>query len=357
MTIRYSILTGQTYPAFKKSQFPIPHSLLLNCYFCPVQRFLIIQTAFLGDVILATPVVSELKRIYPDAQIDVLVRKGNEGILAHHPDIHTVFTFNKKQGKRQEMRRLIGVFRKERYDEVINLHRFGSSGLITWLSGGKKKIGFHKNPFAFSYDIKIKHEIGTGIHEVERNLQLIAHHGAKTLVRPSVYPGELEFTAVSGLIKESFFCLAPASVWFTKQLPEDKWVELAQILQKKGMVYLVGGPGDFELCERIRLAAGLPETSNIAGKLSLLASCALFSKAKRCYVNDSGPMHMASAVNAPTTAFFCATVPRFGFGPLSNDREIRETPMDLSCRPCGLHGGKICPEGHFLCGKTIEIEN
>jgi ADP-heptose:LPS heptosyltransferase len=320
-----------------------------------VQRFLIIQTAFLGDVILATPVVSELKRLYPDAAIDVLVRKGNEGILANHPAIRTVFTFNKKQGKRQEIRRLIGLFRKERYDEVINLHRFGSSGLITWLSGGKKKIGFDKNPFSFCYTVKVKHEIGTGVHEVERNLQLIARHGAQTLVRPVVYPGAPEFDAVKELVQEPFYCLAPASVWFTKQLPEDKWIILAQQLSKKGVVYFVGGPDDVALCERLRIAAGLPDASNLAGKLSLLASCALFSKARRCYVNDSGPMHMASAVNAPTTAFFCATVPRFGFEPLADDSEVRQTPMPLACRPCGLHGGKTCPEGHFLCGTTIPM--
>ncbi|MES2555702.1 MAG: glycosyltransferase family 9 protein [Bacteroidota bacterium] len=315
-----------------------------------MQRFLVIQTAFLGDVILATPVISELKRLYPDAAIDVLVRKGNESILANHPDIRQVFTLNKKQGKFSEIKRLVRLFRAERYDEVINLHRFGSSGMITWLSGGKRKIGFDKNPFSFCYSIKIRHEIGNGKHEVERNLELIAHHGAEKLVKPHVYPSDADFAAVAHLVEQPFYTLAPASVWFTKQLPEAKWVQLAQQLAKKGIVYLVGGPDDKELCERIRIAARLPESANLAGKLSLLQSCALFSKAKRCYVNDSGPLHMASAVNAPTTAFFCATVPRFGFGPLSDDSEIRETTEVLSCRPCGLHGGKACPEGHFKCG-------
>lgn len=316
-----------------------------------MQRFLIIQTAFLGDVILATPVVSELKRIYPDAVIDLVVRKGNEGILKNHTAIRYVFTFDKKGGKFRELRRLTGLIRKEKYTEVINLHRFGSSGMLTWLSGAAHKSGFDKNPFSFCYKTKVKHEIGSGKHEVERNLELIARHGAKSLIRPTVFPSQEDITAVSALTHGSFYCLAPASVWFTKQLPEAKWVELATILSKKGTVYLVGGPADKELCERIRLAANLPETSNLAGKLSLLESCALFAKATRCYVNDSGPLHMASAVNAPTTAFFCATVPRFGFGPLSDDSEIKETTENLSCRPCGLHGGKSCPEGHFKCGE------
>lgn len=319
-----------------------------------MQQFLVIQTAFLGDVILATPVVTELKRLFPDAAIDVLVRKGNEGILANHPAIRTVHTFNKKEGKLAEMRRLIKLFRATNYDTAINLQRFASSGIITALSSAKEKIGFDKNPLSFRYNKKIKHEIGTGKHEVERNLECIAHLGAKALVRPSVYPSEHDFQAVEAYTQHPFVTLAPASVWFTKQLPEEKWVELAKIHQQKGNVYLVGGPSDKALCARIAAAAGLPDTSNLAGKLGLLSSCALFSKATRCYVNDSGPLHMASAVNAPTTAFFCATIPAFGFGPLSDDAEIRETKETLDCRPCGLHGAKVCPKGHFKCGE-IEL--
>ena len=300
--------------------------------------------------------MSELRRLYPDARIDVLVRKGNEGILQNHESISQVFTFNKKQGKIGEIRRLVKQFRKEGYDEIINLHRFGSSGLITFLARAKRKAGFDKNPFSFCYNHKIKHEIGNGTHEVERNLQLIAEHGALKLIRPTVFPGNADFEAIEGLIAQPFFCLAPASIWFTKQLPEAKWIQLAKQLSVKGTVYFVGGPADSALCERLRLAAGLPESANIAGKLSLLGSCALFSKAERCYVNDSGPMHMASAVNAPTTAFFCSTVPGFGFGPLADNSEIKEIEEPLYCRPCGLHGYKACPEGHFKCG-DIPIEN
>ena len=316
-----------------------------------MRRFLVIQTAFLGDVILATPVVSELKRLFPDVQVDMLVRKGNEGILKNHPDLNRVFTFNKKEGKYREIRRLIREIRSQHYDEAINLHRFGSSGLLTCLSGAKKKTGFDKNPFSFCYTTKIKHVIGDGRHEVARNLECIADLGAQALVRPSVFPSEQDFEKVSVYQGNPYVVLAPASVWFTKQLPEAKWVELAKHLKTSKTVYLVGGPADEELCARIASEAGLLENQVLAGKLILLESCALFAKADRCYVNDSGPMHMASAVNAPTTAYFCATVPSFGFGPLSDDSEIRETKEKLDCRPCGLHGGKICPKGHFKCGE------
>ena len=315
-----------------------------------MQKILIIQTAFLGDVILATPVVGELKRLYPNAAIDILVRKGNEGVLENHPSINTILILDKKKGKLKEIKRLRKEIRTQNYDLLINLHRFGASGIISFLSGAKMKIGFDKNPFSFCYNTKIKHEIGNGTHEVERNLKCIAEFGAQQLVRPQVFPSAANRAKVAHLVQKPFVTLAPASVWFTKQLPENRWVELAKLKSKNFDVYLVGGPSDFDLCERIRLAAALPQTSNLAGKLNLLESCALFEKANRCYVNDSGPLHMATDVNTPTTAFFCATIPAFGFGPLADNSEIRETFEVLSCRPCGLHGGEACPEGHFKWG-------
>ncbi|MGZ4057095.1 MAG: glycosyltransferase family 9 protein, partial [Bacteroidia bacterium] len=82
----------------------------------------------------------------------------------------------------------------------------------------------------------------------------------------------------------------------------------------------------------------------------------LIKDAQMNYVNDSGPMHIASAMNAKTTAIFCSTVPAFGFGPLSDDAKIVETKLQLDCRPCGLHGHKECPKGHFKCALTIETE-
>jgi len=75
------------------------------------------------------------------------------------------------------------------------------------------------------------------------------------------------------------------------------------------------------------------------------------------YVNDSAPMHLASAVNAPVTAVFCSTVPAFGFGPLSDKSFIAEKKEKLYCRPCTLHGKKSCPEQHFKCAEDIQVEN
>jgi len=76
--------------------------------------------------------------------------------------------------------------------------------------------------------------------------------------------------------------------------------------------------------------------------------------AKMNFANDSAPVHFASAMNAPITAIFCSTVPSFGYGPLSDDAHIVETQETLSCRPCGSHGKKECPQKHFKCGFGID---
>ena len=313
-----------------------------------MKKVLIIQTAFLGDVILATPLIANLKLKFPQAEIDFLVKKGNEELLNNHPDLRQVFTFDKKK-KRSEILRLIQLFRKNKYDLVINLHRFASSGLLTVLSGAKRKIGFQKNPFSFLYSKAYPHQMDQGLHEVDRNLNLISDLLIPTVRRPALYPKDSDLKSVEEFQKQAYYCLAPASVWFTKQAPEAVWVQLMKQLNETGAsIYLIGGPDDKNLLDQI-IETSKVKAVNLAGKLSIMQSAALMKGATRAFVNDSGPLHIASAMNTPVTAFFCSTVSDFGFGPLSDDAKILEI-KDLACRPCGLHGHKTCPEGHFKCG-------
>jgi heptosyltransferase-2 len=312
-------------------------------------RILIIQTAFLGDVILATSVVNSIKAQYPEAQVDLLVKKGNELLVLGHPNIHRVLTFDKSR-KWRDILRLVRANRAARYDFIVNLHRFASSGLIAVLSQ-TKTIGFDKNPLSRFYTLKLPHPISKGIHEIDRNFTLIAALGVKHLVKPSIVPSEDAMKNVREYQETPYVCFAPASVWATKQLPMEKWVELSK--KQDHLIYLLGGPSDHALCETIKtLIPG--RTVNLAGELSLMESIALMKGAVRNHVNDSGPLHFASAVNAPVTAYFCSTVTDFGFGPLSDDSEVKEV-TGLACRPCGLHGKKECPEGHFKCGKELVV--
>jgi heptosyltransferase-2 len=322
-------------------------------------NFLIIQTAFIGDVILATPIVEKLRRFYPDARIDMLVRKGNESLLAGHPHLHRVWVWDKNRGKYRRMLQLIARLRQQRYDCIVNCQRFAASGIITLASGARQTVGFDKNPCAPWFTKKVPH-IVDGRHEVVRNLQLIEHlTDAPSPERPRLYPSEQDRASAKALTQSSdnYICIAPTSVWFTKQLPAHKWVGLIQTIPQDTPIYLLGAPGDREACADIQQQSGHPGVHNAAGALPLLASAALMEGARMNYVNDSAPMHLASAVNAPVRAVFCSTSPSFGFSPLSDQSSIIEAKNPLSCRPCGLHGHNACPKKHFHCAENIDIKH
>ncbi len=322
-----------------------------------MQRILIVQTAFIGDVILATPLIEKLKRFYPEAEIDFLLRKGNEGLLKNHPKLNEVLIWDKNKAKYNSLAKLGRVVRRNRYDILINLQRFASSGLLTTSSRARMKIGFSKNPFAFAFTHKFPHVIDREMHEVQRNLSLIEHLTDSSFQRPVLYPSEQDYLRISKFKKGAYYCIAPASVWYTKQFPKEKWVELIDRLNHDYKVYLLGAPGDLELCAAIKAESIHHKIEILAGEISLLQSAALMEKARMNYVNDSAPMHLASAVNAKVTAVFCSTIPEFGFGPLSEESHVIQTKETLQCRPCGLHGKKECPEGHFNCAKTINIQD
>ena len=316
-----------------------------------MEKILIIQTAFIGDVVLATALVEKMHDYYPNSKIDFLLRKGNQGLLDHHPFLNEVLIWDKKNQKTKNLFQLLKQIRSTRYDLVINVHRFFSTSFLTVFSKAKTTVGFSKSPLSFLFKKTVAHQFGIEgieLHEVERNQKLIESYTDNKFAKPRLYPTSENYNKVK--TNQTYACLAPSSVWFTKQLPQSKWIELINKLNDVEVIYLLGGPGDKEACDTIAKASIHSNIKNMAGQLSFLDSVALMKNAKMNYVNDSAPLHFASAVNAPVTAFFCSTIPGFGFTPLSDVSIVLETKESLDCRPCGMHGKKACPLGHFKCG-------
>lgn len=320
-----------------------------------MERFLIIQTAFIGDVILATALIEQLADAKPEAKIDVMVRAGNESLLQNNPHINSIFIWNKKRSKIPNLFKIGREIRKNKYKAVINLQRFAGTGFITLVSRAEAKLGFSQNPFSFFFNYHMPHRVKDGTHEIERNKKLLELIIPLNLLGPRLYPSEEDFRYIKSFCRSPYVVFAPASVWFTKQLPAEKWVELAGMIPANYNIYLVGAAGDLQHCDKIAEAANRPNISNLCGKHSFLQTAALMKGSAMNYVNDSAPLHISSAVNGPTTAFFCSTVPAFGFGPLSDIHHIIESTEILSCRPCGLHGFNSCPMQHFRCATTIEV--
>ncbi|MGZ3900462.1 MAG: glycosyltransferase family 9 protein [Bacteroidia bacterium] len=263
--------------------------------------------------------------------------------------------WNKKEDKTKNLFKLLFTIRKNKYDCVIDCHRYASSGFLTGFSGARHKAGYKQTPFSYLFNTTVKHVIGNGKHEVERYNQLIEDFTDSEVFKPKLYPSAKDFEVVKQFQNEAYVCMAPASVWYTKQLSIEKWVELCNRTHPSTIIYLLGAPGDTELCENIRNQSVDKHIQILAGKLTLLQSAALMKEAKMNYVNDSAPLHLASSVNANVTAFFCSTVPSFGFGPLSDNSTVIEV-KNLECKPCGIHGYKECPLTHFKCSHLINLD-
>lgn len=317
------------------------------------QRILVIQTAFLGDAILATSLLESMHNSYPQAQLDFLVRKGHEKLFDNHPYIHQVLTWNKRKSRYKGLWNLLLHIRAQQYDQVITLQRFASTGFLTAFSGATERIGFDKNPLSIGFTRKVKHLLKEGTHEIQRNHLLVHTDEETTAPRPRLYPSDADYEAVEVHQKNPYICIAPASVWFTKQYPEDQWVDLIKKLPKDFFIFILGSPDDQALGRRLVEKSG-KTVINLCGKLSFLQSAALIKNAAMNYVNDSAPMHIASAMNARVCSVYCSTVPAFGFGPLSDESYVVEISEPLHCRPCGLHGFKQCPKGHFNCALGIQ---
>lgn len=323
-----------------------------------MKKILIIQTASIGDVILTTPVLEKLHLYFPEASIDFFLKKGNESLFTGHPFLGKMYIWDKSSRKYKHLYHLVKKVRKEKYDLVICMQRFLSGGVVAFFSKGKKIIGFDKNPLSCFFSEQVPHIIGKAqqMHEVERNLSLISKFTDAKFQNPKLYPSPCNEEHVSQYKKNRYVCIAPLSLWFTKQFPKEKWIELSRKIEPNTYIYYLGSASDTLICDEIISQSRHPKSVNLSGVLSLLDSASLMRDAYMNFVNDSAPMHLASSVNAKTTAIFCSTIPEFGFGPLADDAIVIQTEMNLSCRPCGLHGYKDCPQKHFKCGTCIDVE-
>jgi heptosyltransferase-2 len=326
-----------------------------------VNKILVIQTAFLGDVILTTPLISELKLQYPHASIDVMAIPIGGEVWKNNPDVSSVIIYDKR-GKDKGIVPFVNLvlrIRKKKYDWIVSPHRSLRSAAISFFSGSPKRTAFDTSTGKFLYNDLVSYN--RNIHEVQRNLSLLSTEDPDKEKKPRIFPSEKEKDRVEAiLLKEGlkirkFAALAPGSVWATKRWPESYFVTLVERLKKENIsVALIGGKSDMELSERIIAKAGWGV--NLAGKLNPRESFYLVKKSACLLTNDSAPLHLGSAAGVPTVAVFGATIPEFGFGPYGRHPQVVLEAGHLACRPCGIHGSQKCAVGTFACMMNISPE-
>lgn len=326
------------------------------------KKILIIQTAFLGDVILALPMVQTLKLHLPDAKIDFLCIPQTADVLSGHPDIDTVFPYDKKGGdKLDKFIEVLSEIREVEYDIVFCPHRYSRSALLTYYSEAKARIGFEKNSFSFLLTDKVKYVQDR--HEIYRNLDLVKalpglkYDESKVSMKPHLYPSEENMKRVDHLLHRSnLIVFAPCSRWFTKQLTLNRSKDLIHKLILEGYnVALIGGKDDEAYCRELAEKTGDNSLIDLCGKLSPLESYYLITKSKALITVDSAAQHLGAASNTPIVLIYGSTDMRFGFYPLTSIHKIIEN-NSLDCRPCTDHGRDKCPKIHFKCMEDLKID-
>lgn len=324
------------------------------------ERVLILQTAFLGDATLTLPLARAVKALYPKARVTLVTRPDNAELFRGSPWVDETWLDAKKE--LPSFFKLVSKLKAGRFDLALIPHRSLRSALAAWLAGVPERVGFSSS-FGGRLFTRVV-PFTWGMHDLERNLSLLlplapeldAQGPAGEPVYLEPEPGARE--AVAALVGKAsggpLVGLHPGSVWATKRWPEDRFAALAARLAREegATVVLVGGRSDQALCARVASAAG-QGVIDLSGRTSLAQLIALMPRLAAFVTNDSGPMHIATASGVPTLAFFGPTTKELGFFPYGPRHRVLE--KDLDCRPCGLHGGRWCPHGHFLCMRLITV--
>ncbi len=316
---------------------------------------LIIQTSFLGDTVLTTPLIAALAARGP---VDVLATPAGATILHGNPAIRALLVYDKRgadagiSGLRRVARRL----RDGRYDAVYLAQGSLRSAVLARAAGIPRRVGFDTSAGRAFYTERVA--FNRTAHHAERLWRLSAGNNAAApeaeALRPRLYPGAEEHAAVDALLGDfaggaPLVALAPGSIWGTKRWPH--FDALAAGIEEARFV-VIGSADDNGLAASIARAAP-GRVLDASGRLSLLASATLIARCTALVANDSAPTHLASGVGTPTITLFGPTVPAFGFGPLAPRSESLGVEP-LACRPCHPHGPKVCPLGHFQCMRSLE---
>ncbi|MEW6557346.1 MAG: lipopolysaccharide heptosyltransferase II [Elusimicrobiota bacterium] len=321
-------------------------------------KILIIQTAFLGDVVLTLPLIQSVKK-YLKAHLSILCIPATQNILEGHPAIDEIIIYDKK-GKDKGFFKLVKLAKKlkeKKFDTAIIPHPSFKSGLISYLANIPERIGFSNSAGRFFFTDRVFFDKRK--HQLERYLSLLKHFNIEVKeAKTEIYIDEKdEKFADDILLKDKkFFGINPGSVWATKKWLHERYAELSDkiVNQLDGQVVIFGGPYDIETASEVEKNMK-SKAINLAGKTTLKQLTALIKKCCVFITNDSGPMHISAGLNVPTVAIFGPTVKQLGFFPYSKKAVIVE--KSLPCRPCGKHGPNKCPKKHFRCMTEISVDD
>lgn len=321
------------------------YSVLLE--FSSVNRLLIIRLSSLGDILLTTPLIRSIKKNYPSIKIDFVVREEFKEAVESNIYLENVYVYSREKPNTN----LVETLRKREYDIVVDLqNNFRSKRLMKNLSGWHYEF---KKPSIRKFLL-----VNTKLNFL-KDAKAIPELYAESLGENILDDGGLDFFIPEGIKSslpedDEYIGLCPGAQHFTKMWPEEYYIELGNELTKLGYkVVLIGGSSDRLLCRMMQFKIDNSIDVSNQNKLFQLAADMKMCKAVIC--NDSGLMHLASALRVPLITIFGSSVVEFGFTPYMAESIVLENDS-LSCRPCSHVGKSACPKVHFNCMKKIKPE-
>jgi len=326
------------------------------------RRVVVLQTSFLGDSLLTLPLLRRIKESLPGSLLAVVTLPKHAEVFRNTPWVDELICDDKKgaHGGLLGPWKIAAEIRKGRFDLAVIPHRSLRSALVAYLARVPRRVGFSASAGSFLLTDVVPFSWLT--HDLERNLALARPLGGESSPRsgeeryilPSP-PGPrlARLLAESGIRPEDRLVgVHPGAVWATKRWDRGRFAQLCRKFIEEGLrPVIVGGPSDERLGAEIAQASG---AADLTGKTDLEDLKSLMGRLSLLLTNDSGPMHLAAAAGVPVVAVFGATTRELGFFPYGAAHRVVE--VELACRPCGLHGARACPQGHFLCMRLITTD-
>lgn len=302
-----------------------------------ISRILVIRLSSLGDIILSFPLLSKLKRKYPDSEITFLSKDEYAELLDLNPLIDTVMKLN-------------SVNSKNDFDIVIDLqNNFRSRRFLKNFSGKifrYKKDNLEKF-LLVNFKVDLFKEVVPVYEKYIRSLD--------GMISDFSFESSMLDYRKERVFENEYTIIAPCSRHFTKTYPKEKFIEFIKANSNKTFV-LVGSESQIDISICNFISSECDNVLNYCGKANFGELCNLIFNSERVITNDSSILHLSEAIGKPVTALFGSTVKQFGFFPQLENSVVIEN-KDLKCRPCSHIGRSSCPKKHFRCMGELLINN
>ncbi len=321
-----------------------------------VNKILIIKPGAIGDVLLSTPVIENLRLNFPYAEINYLTQSFCKDVLTDNPYLTRVLTYDLKKGDSSYC--LIKNVNKQKYDLIIDLFCNPRTAIITLNSEAKYRVGFPFSWRRIAYNIKVKPR-SSEVHNIEFNLDTLRALDLKIVSnKPKFFLNAVhaefadKFFAANNLNGNRVIGINPSGTWETKVWYLEKFIELCKRLSEKNKILIFWGYGNEKLdAEKIQQAVG--ENAILIPEVNLKYMGALLKKCDLFVTNDTGPMHIAWSMGVDVAAIFGPTNSHLQ-GPLSENSLVIKNES-LSCLGCNLTKISECPNEH-KCMRDLSVD-